>query len=292
MKIALLISFSLSFCICAYYYTLKKKENKITKSTRSLIFVSFLSIGITVFLILSIGIAASSSIDKYLLNPTEQVPIQSNKTENNSMENDEQKKAIDSIKEKIASKKLVDARRFLQIYINQYPTGNFIDEAKQLLAQIEPQIIEQEKQEEENLLPQRRESFKNWSLNVLNNAKDIDKEWSDLDDILEDNNRARVYKNLSITQKNLEILKQRGNALKPPENLSADHFHQLQSAMKTFEMAMFYRIKAIKLAKEYLETRKPSVGAEIYDARAKVKELEDAASYSIGKVKNELGVEY
>lgn len=55
-------------------------------------------------------------------------------------------------------------------------------------------------------------------------------------------------------------------------------------------MAMFYRIKVVKLSKEYLETRKPSVGSEIYNAKEKIGPLEAGASNTMGKIKNELGV--
>ena len=180
MIIALFVALGISYC--AYYYFLKKRRNKPSIIICALIFICFISA----------GMAVSSFSNKIL---ADEASAQASYND--------QKYIIDYAKGKINSQSFIEAKQALQNYISKYPTGSFISEANQLLAQMEPlateqvkKETEQTKREEEALRPQRQEAFKQWAIKVLENANEIDKQWAELDDILSDNNRARVYKNI------------------------------------------------------------------------------------------------
>jgi len=145
---------------------------------------------------------------------------------------------------------------------------------------------------EAEIVAKRNDAFKTWALQFFETAKEIDNQWSYLDRVLDDNNVSRMYNNLDILQRNLEMMDSKNRDLKIPSELSPDHQKTLKEAVDTYGMGTFYRIKVIKLSKEYLETRKPSLGSEIIETKKKINPLEESGSNAIGKVKKELNVEF
>jgi len=147
-------------------------------------------------------------------------------------------------------------------------------------------------EKEAEIIAKRKAAFKAWALQFFETAKEIDEQWSYLDRVLDDNNLSRMYNNLDILQRNLEMMDSKNRDLKIPPELSPDHQKTLKAAVDTYGMGTFYRIKVIKLSKEYIETRKPSLGSEIIETKKKINPLEEGGANALGKVKNELNVEF
>lgn len=145
---------------------------------------------------------------------------------------------------------------------------------------------------EAEIAAKRKAAFKAWALQFFETAKEIDEQWSYLDRVLADNNLSRMYNNLDILQRNLEMMESKNRDLKIPSELSPEHQKTLKEAVDTYGMGTFYRIKVIKLTKEYMETRKPSLGSEIIETKKKINPLEEGGANALGKVKNELNVDF